>query len=518
MHLTQNLSRSIQQTPDAIATIYQGRKRSFAELGQRVAKLAGALRQVGLAAGDRVGMLALNSDWYLEYYLGTYWAGGVVNPINTRWSAAEIAYSLTDCQTRILLVDDAFAGMIEDLRRRSPELQTVIHIGDGAAPAGMLSYEALVAAADPVEDALRGGEDLAGVFYTGGTTGSPKGVMLSHRNIFVNSVAMVAEGAIQRGCTGLHAAPMFHLADGCFMNAMLASGGCHVMVPRFEPTAVLEAIQRERVSEALLVPTMIQMLVDYPELPRYDLHTLRNMLYGASPIGEGLLDRAMKTIPSAGFTQLYGMTELSPTATILTQEMHRAAGRKLGRHRSGGRAAISCEVRIVDALGKEVPRGEVGEIAVSGPGVMMGYWDKPAETAAAVRDGWMFTGDGGRMDADGYVYIVDRIKDMIVTGGENVYSAEVEGVIATHSAVASCAVIGVPNDQWGEMVHAFIVRKPGQDVTPEEIVTHCKERIASYKCPRQVSLIDAMPLSGAGKILKTALRAPFWEGRERKVA
>jgi acyl-CoA synthetase (AMP-forming)/AMP-acid ligase II len=518
MYLTQNLRRSIQQTPDRAATVYQGRTQTFAQLGERVARLAGALRKLGVQPGDRVGMLALNSDRYLEYYLGTYWAGGVVNPINTRWSPAEIAFSLQDCQTRIMLVDDTFVPMVEELRRRSPELRTVVHVGDGAPPAGMVAYEALLAECAPAEDALRGGEDLAGVFYTGGTTGSPKGVMLSHRNIFTNALAMVAEGAVRHGCVGLHAAPMFHLADGCFMNAMLACGGTHVMVPRFEPIAVMEAIQRDRVTEALLVPTMIQMLVDHPELPRYDLGSLANLMYGASPIGEGLLDRAMKAIPSAGFTQLYGMTELSPMATILTQEMHREAGRKLGRHRSGGRAAISCEVRVVDALGQEVPRGEVGEIAVRGPGVMMGYWNKPSETAAAVRDGWMFTGDGGRMDADGFIYIVDRLKDMIVTGGENVYSAEVEGVVATHPAVAQCAVIGVPNDQWGELVHAFIVRKPGMDVTQEEIVAHCKERIAGYKCPRQVSFIDAMPLSGAGKILKTRLRAPFWEGRERKVA
>ncbi|HZX85208.1 MAG TPA: AMP-binding protein, partial [Reyranella sp.] len=198
--------------------------------------------------------------------------------------------------------------------------------------------------------------------------------------------------------------------------------------------------------------------------------------------------------------------------------MHREAGRAKGRHRSGGRAAIGCEVRIVDSLGQEVPRGAVGEVAVRGPGVMLGYWNKPAETAAALRDGWMFTGDGGRMDEDGYVFIVDRIKDMIVTGGENVYSVEVESAVATHPAVASCAVIGVPDEQWGELVHAFIVKKPGSSLTAQELIDHCKTRIAGYKCPRQVSFIDAMPLSGAGKILKTQLRAPFWEGRERKVA
>lgn len=518
MYLTQGLRRSVQQTPNAIASIFQGRRRTFAELGARVARLAGALRGLGLQPGDRVGMLALNSDWYLEYYLGVYWAGGAVNPINTRWSPAEIAFSLADCDTRLLLVDDAFAGMVDDLRQRAPTLTAVIHVGDGAAPQGMLGYESLLAQAVAVEDALRSGEDLAGVFYTGGTTGSPKGVMLSHRNLYTNSMAIVAEGGIARGCTGLHAAPMFHLADGCFMNAMLASGGTHVMLPRFEPLAVLEAMQNEKVSAALLVPTMIQMLVDHPERGRYDLGHFRNLLYGASPISEGLLDRAMQALPSAGFTQLYGMTELSPMATMLTPEMHREVGRQLGRHRSAGRAAMGCEVRIVDALGQEVARGGVGEVAVRGPGVMMGYWNKPLETAAAVRDGWMFTGDGGRMDEDGYVYIVDRLKDMIVTGGENVYSAEVESALATHTGVASCAVIGVPNAQWGELVHAVIVRQPGASVTAQDLIEHCKARIASYKCPREVSFIDAMPLSGAGKILKTRLRAPFWEGRERKVA
>ncbi|RCW69417.1 long-chain-fatty-acid--CoA ligase [Pseudorhodoferax soli] len=518
MYLTQGLRRAVQQTPGAIASVFQGRRRTFAELGARVARLGGLLRSLGVAPGDRVGMLSLNSDWYLEYYPGVYWAGGAVNPINTRWSPAEIAFSLEDCQTGILLVDDHHAAMVAELRGRCPGLHTVVHVGDGPAPDGMLGYEALLAQAEPVDDALRGGEDLAGVFYTGGTTGSPKGVMLPHRGLYSNAVGVVAEGAVQHGCIGLHTAPMFHLADGCFMNAMFASGGTHVIVPRFDPVSVLGTIQDEGVTEALLVPTMIQMLVDHPDIGRFDIGSLRNVLYGASPISEGLLDRAMRAIPSAGFTQLYGMTELSPMATVLSQDMHREAGRRKGRHRSAGRAAIGCEVRVVDAMGNEVARGEVGEVAVRGPGVMLGYWNKPAETAAALRDGWMFTGDGGRMDEDGYLFIVDRIKDMIVTGGENVYSVEVESAVAAHPAVASCAVIGVPNDQWGELVHAFIVRKPGASVDEAAIVAHCKERIAGYKCPRQVSFIDAMPLSGAGKILKTQLRAPFWEGRERKVA
>ncbi|BCX53619.1 MULTISPECIES: acyl-CoA synthetase [Comamonas] len=517
MYLTQSLRRAMQQTPHATASIYNGRKRSFAQLGERVARFAGALQALGAQAGDRVGILSLNSDWYLEYYMACYWAGVAVNPINIRWSANEIAYSLDDCDTRLLLVDDSFAPLTPELLKLSRSLQTLIHLGDGPAPQNMLSYEALVADSSPVEDSMRSGDDLAGVFYTGGTTGSPKGVMLCHRNLYTNAISGVSSQIVRAGSIGLHAAPMFHLADGAFMNALFAAGGCHVMVPRFDPLAVLQAIASTGVTDTLLVPTMIQMLVDHPDLHKYDLKSLRQMAYGASPISEGLLDRAMRTIPDVDFVQAYGMTEVSPIATILSPEMHREPGRAKGRHRSAGRATACTEVRIVDPEGREVPRGEVGEIVVRGPGVMLGYWNKPAETEAAIRDGWMHTGDGGRMDDEGYVFVVDRIKDMIVTGGENVYSIEVESVIATHPAVASCAVIGIPHEHWGEQVHVFIVLKPGQSLEAQELIHFCKERIAGYKCPRDVSFVEAMPLSGAGKILKTSLRAPFWAHHERKV-
>ena len=308
MYLTQSLRRAIQQSPNATASIYNGRQRSFTQLGDRVARFAGAMRTMGVQPGDRVGILSLNSDWYLEYYMASYWAGAAVNPINIRWSAAEIAYSLDDCETHILLVDDTFAPLIPEIKKLSSALKTLIHLGDGAAPQGMLSYEALVAEAAPVEDAMRSGDDLAGVFYTGGTTGSPKGVMLSHGNLYTNSILGVAEGTVRRGSIGLHAAPMFHLADGAFMNGLFAAGCCHVTLPRFDPVGVLQAIAAHGVTDMLLVPTMIQMLVDHPDIHQYDLGSLQQMLYGASPISEGLLDRAMKAIPHAGFIQAYGMT------------------------------------------------------------------------------------------------------------------------------------------------------------------------------------------------------------------
>jgi len=367
-------------------------------------------------------------------------------------------------------------------------------------------------------DARRGGQELAGIFYTGGTTGFPKGVMLTHANMVTSALGALASGEFfTPGGRYLHAAPMFHLADIAGWVAQTLRGGTHVIVPMFEPVAVMKAIAAHRVTDVLLVPTMIQMLVDHPAVGEHDLSSLNRLLYGASPIPEAVLDRAMKALPQVGFVQAYGMTELSPIATLLGPEDHGAAGREAGLLRSAGRAAPHAEVRIVDAEGVEVPRGEVGEIVVRGGHVTPGYWNKPEETAAALRDGWMHTGDGGRMDAHGYVYIVDRIKDMIVSGGENVYSVEVENAVARHAAVAACAVIGVPDAEWGERVHAVVVCKPGAQATEAEIREHAKTLIAGYKAPRSVEFVEALPVSGAGKILKRELRKKYWEGTDRAV-
>jgi long-chain acyl-CoA synthetase len=268
----------------------------------------------------------------------------------------------------------------------------------------------------------------------------------------------------------------------------------------------------------LLVPTMIQMFVDHPGVENYNLSSLRRVIYGASPISEAVLDRAMVRLPNAEFVQAYGMTELSPCANYLHWKDHIGEARAKGRHRSGGRPCLMVDVRIVDAADKPVPPRTVGEIAARGDTVMMGYWERPEETKKAVIDGWMHTGDSGYMDEDGYVYIVDRIKDMIISGGENVYSVEVENCIALHPAVAQCAVIGIPSERWGETVHAVVMRKPGAEVMADDIIAFCKERIAGYKCPRSVHIQDQMlPLSGAGKVLKRELRKPFWEGQSRAV-
>ncbi len=502
MYLTQGLHRAVQQQPDRVMTICGERRRTFAEVADRVARLAGALRDLGVADGDRVAMLALNSDRYNEYLLAVPWANAVLNPVNVRWSIPEIAYSLQDSGTRVLLVDDAFAAAVPALQEAVPGLDTVIHAGDGPVPPGALGYEELIAAAGPVADARRSGDELAGVFYTGGTTGFPKGVMLSQANLATSWLGSAATGCFGRaGSRTLHVAPMFHLADLAYWGATLLTGGSHVMIPAFSPVAVMDAIARHRVSDMLLVPTMIQLLVDHPEAREHDLTSLRSVVYGASPISPAVLERAMKTLPGAEFTQAYGMTELSPVATILTPADHAA-----GHLSSAGRAAPHAEVRVVDPAGAPVAAGTVGEVAVRGGHVMQGYWNKPEETAAALRGGWMHTGDGGYLDDQGYLYVVDRIKDMIITGGENVYSTEVENALAAHPAVAQCAVIGVPDPHWGERVHAVIVPHPGASVTLEELRAHAKTLIAGYKAPRSLEIAEALPLSGTGKVLKRELR------------
>ncbi|WBQ03384.1 AMP-binding protein [Kribbella sp. CA-293567] len=471
MYLTQGLHRAVQQQPDTLMTICGDRRRTFREVADRVARLAGALRGLGVEPEDRVGILALNSDRYAEYLLAVPWANAVLNPVNIRWSLAEIAYSLADCDTRVLFVDDAFAPMLPALRTAVPNLTTVIHLDSGP---GALGYEALIAGSQPMADARRGGDTLAGIFYTGGTTGFPKGVMLTHTNLATSWLGSAATGCMPtKDSWALHCAPMFHLAALAVWGAALLAGGRHVFVPSFKPQLVFEAIAAHGVTDVLVVPTMIQLLVDHPTIGDYNLTSLHAVLYGASPIPAALLERAMKVLPSVSFTQGYGLTETAPIVTILTPIDHQN-----GLLRSAGQAAPHSELRIIDALGNEVPQATVGEITVRGDHIMRGYWDKPAESAAALHNGWLHTGDAGYLDDHGYLYVVDRLKDMIVTGGENVYSAEVENVIARHPAVAQCAVIGIPDPDWGERVHAVVVPHPAQSPTLEDLREHTKTLIA----------------------------------------
>lgn len=513
MYVTQGLRRAVQTSAGKVATICGARRHTYAELGERVARLAGALRDLGVRPGDRVAVLALNSDRYLEYLYAVAWVGGACNPVNTRLAVPEIAYTLNDSESAVLFVDGAFAGLLPQLRAQVHNLQHVVYLGDDACPEGCLDYEQLVAGNAAVPDAGSGGGDLAGLFYTGGTTGRSKGVMLTHDNIVFNALNVLPVQGFTEHSVYLHAAPMFHLADLANTYAVTMTGATHCFVPRFEVGPVLKAIESERVTHTILVPTMINMLVSSGEIGRHDVASLKRLLYGASPMPEALALEAMRQMPGVELTQAYGQTEAAPLLTSLPFEHHRGA-----RLKSAGRAVHGVEVCILDAQDQEVPRGTVGEICARGDNVMRGYWRLEQQTRETLRNGWLHTGDLGCMDGEGFIFIVDRGKDMIISGGENVFSVEVEGAIYQHPAVQECAVIGIPSEQWGEAVHAVVVPRAGCALTADEIVQHCRSLIAAYKVPRSVQIrTEPLPLSGAGKILKTELRKPFWQGRERAV-
>jgi long-chain acyl-CoA synthetase len=518
MYLTQGLHRAVQQFPDRIATIEGERRISYRELAERCARLAGALRKSGIQPGDRVGLLALNSDFHTEFFLGCWWAGAVCVPVNTRWSEQEIIYSLDDSETSLLFVDDHHAAQGAGLLQGSGVLQTVVHVGQGDTPAGMTALADWAGDVSPVEDCRRGGDEMATILYTGGTTGFPKGVMLSHRNLWSSAVARMAEGEPLQHHVSLYVAPLFHTASLGKLISQIMVAGTSVAVPAFRVEEVMAVISRERINDVVLVPSMIQMMLDHPAFADYDLSCLERITYGASPIALAVLERAMKAFPKAQFSHAYGMTETAPVISINPWFNHLPQAWESGIVRSAGRAGLCVEVRIVDDNDNEVPRGTVGEVIARGPNVMLGYWKKPEATAEALRNGWMHTGDGGYMDENGYLYIVDRIKDMIITGGENVYSAEVENVLARHDAVQTCAVIGIPSETWGEAVHAVVVKRNGVSVSAETLQQHCRDALAGYKVPKTVEFVDALPMSGPGKVLKHVLREPYWKGRERQVS
>jgi long-chain acyl-CoA synthetase len=516
--ITQFLRRALQVNRSGTATIFGQRIQDWAAFATRTAKLAGALTALGFQPGDRIGILALNSDRYLEAFFGLAWGGFAFVPINTRLAPPEIVFWLTDSGCTGLLIDDTFTPILPAVLPQTPELRYIIHIGDGATPDGQLSYESLIAGALPAADAGRRGQDLAGIFYTGGTTGRSKGVMLSHANILANAQNIQPATPISDRTRFIHAAPMFHLADGAMMFLVTAFGGSHTFLPRFDPGAFLRTVEEHGVTTALIVPTMINMLVHHSEVTQHDLSTLRGCIYGASPMPEALIHRAMQVMPRVQFTQAYGQSEASPVMTLMPPEYHVFEGPYAGRIKSAGRAALGCELRIVDEDDNEAPPHTVGEICGRGPMVMLGYWKQPELTAHTLRNGWLHTGDGGYLDEEGFLFVVDRMKDMIVSGGENVYSAEVEEALYSHKAVAECAVIGVPDDTWGERVHAIVRLKPGTTASDKDLIAACHDRIANYKCPRSVTIqSDPLPISGAGKILKAELRRPYWQGLEKRV-
>jgi acyl-CoA synthetase (AMP-forming)/AMP-acid ligase II len=521
-HVGVALERAARLFGDREAVVDGDLRWDYAELRRRVAGFDAALDGLGLGAGDVVGVLGLNSAAHLVSWLAIPRSGRVLNDLNYRLATTELEFILGDSSARVLMVDDAYLDVGRALLDACPTVEHLVYMGAGETPDGCLSFLEMTetpgappAKVDP--------DALAGIFYTGGTTGLPKGAMLTHRNLVVNAKhTLIAFGYVGED-SYLHAAPMFHLADGASTYALTFVGAKHVSVPAFDPQLWLSTVQDERITRALLVPTMVNMVVNHPTVADYDLSSLKSVWYGASPMPGELLRRAMEVLP-VSWLQGYGMTEAAPLVTSLSAEDHRrgATGEEpyATRLRSAGCPIVGVEAEVRRDDGTPADIGEPGEIWVRGPNIMKGYWNRPEETAAALDDdGWYHSGDAAYLDADGYLYIVDRVKDMIISGGENVYCTEVENAIYQHAAVLECAVFGVPDDRWGECVHAAIVLKPDTSADQDTIIEHCRALIAGYKLPRSIDFhTDPLPKSGAGKLLKRDLRKPYWEGKERQVS
>jgi acyl-CoA synthetase (AMP-forming)/AMP-acid ligase II len=517
MKISSTISRNMQVNGSGTATIFQDRQHSWLQFGERIARLAGGLKNLGLQSGDRVAVLSLNNDRYMESYFGVPWGGYVLVPINTRLAPPEIVFWLNDSGATVLMVDESFVPMLPKIQDQMETVKHLVFLGDGPPPQGMFSFEGFLDGVSALPAVESQSEDLAMLYYTGGTTGRSKGVMLSQHNVLYNALQFAPKVGYRSHSVYLHAAPMFHIADGACTYAIATAAGSSVIIPGFEPQAALNAIQDHKISVTLWVPTMVNMAVHFPGVEDFDLSSLVDMMYGASPMPEAVVRRAMEVMPHARFHHAYGQTESAPILTMLEPDRH-VLDPSLGKPGSCGQALMGVELRIVDEDDNEVPTGTVGEICARGDNVMLGYWRQPEMTAHALRKGWLHTGDGARMDEEGFVYIVDRVKDMIISGGENVYSVEVEDAVYQHAAVAECAVIGIPDEKWGEQVHAIIRLHEGQNADEQAIIAHCNALIAAFKCPKSVEFrADPLPLSGAGKILKTTLRESFWADQDKAV-
>lgn len=495
MNLMFCLRRAKQFHGAKIASITPEGPITWNELYQRAHRAAAFLYDLGIRKGDRVAVWMLNSHEYLELYYATMLAGIVIVPLNTRWNESNVAFTLADSDSVALVVDDRFAPMITGV----PRPQHVIYAGKGACPEGMIPYgyrDAPYAFDEPHE------HDVAGLFYTSGTTGGPKGVMLTHRNLWSNMRHTLQ--VTPNLTVWLHAAPMFHLADLGTLYVVTALGGTHAFIPSYDPECFMQAVEQCRVSDTVLVPTMVNMLVKHPAFGKYDLSSFQNFVYGASPMPLPLLKETMAKLPNTRFRQGYGMTEASPLLTVLEHEDH--FGPAVA---SAGKPVLGTEVRVVDDLDRDVPVGESGEIIARGPNIMKGYWKRPEITAEVLRGGWLHTGDIGRFDEDGFLYILDRKKDMIKPGGENVYTPEVESMIAAHPAVLEVAVIGIPDPKWGEAIRAVVARRNGAKLSEHDLIEWCRARLTHFKCPASVVFVESLPKGGTGKVQKAVLRERY---------
>ncbi len=488
----------------AIRDLGTGYTASYEEHFDRLRRVCGALKGLGIQGDQPFAVLAGASHHYVELWRAGLLGSGVINPLNTRLAPEEILYILNDSAAEVVFADAEHLATIADLRDRLPRLRWLVQFGEGPRSDRVDTHlEERFGDADPEFPAEPREESSAVLMYTGGTTGLPKGVLLSQRAIALVIYRMLIEYPIDAGMRYLSFMPMFHIAGITSWGLLLPVGGQTVILPAFDPAAANSAIRDHQIQLVGAVPTMLGLMLQQPDFEAAMIRSLRLILYGAAPMPPTLLDKLMSLSPDLAFGQSYGMTECASTVTVLNAEDHRKGGPHL---QSVGRAAVGVEVDIRDPGGESLPQGSVGEIYIRCDSAMTAYWNKPEQTENSLIDGWYRSGDAGSLDADGFLFLADRVKDMIVTGGENVYSIEVENAISSHPAVQQVAVIGLPDPTWGESVHAVVVCNPAE-VDAGALEAHSRKTIAGFKIPKTWTLqAEALPLSAAGKVLKRDLR------------
>jgi acyl-CoA synthetase (AMP-forming)/AMP-acid ligase II len=511
----QILKRNAAFFPDKVAIIDGNEKITFRELYLRSNQLANGLLNLGIKKGDRVGIMARNGHEYLELFFAMAKIGAVGVSVNWRLKGKELSYIINDSEAHLLIFYEEFSDVVNSVK---PELKTIQnYIVIGEADDAPMGYDALLEKSSneaPCADVFESDEFI--IMYTSGTTGLPKGAVLTHRNFFVNNLQEFLAFPIRPNDVFLNCGVFFHMPL-VFSISFVMVGATNVIMDNFTPEKALTLIQDERVTKMMSVPTMINLILQYPQNRSFDLGTLKGIVYGGMPISAQSLKDA-NDLFRCEFWQCYGSTE-SGMISFLFPEDHVLNGEqgKAGRLASAGTCNFLSQMKLVNDLNEEVAVGEVGEIVVKGESVMKHYWNRPEETREVLRDGWYRTGDLARMDDEGYVYLFDRKKDTIISGGENIYPAEIEEVLCSHPAVQMAAVIGIPDKRWGESVKAIVTLKEGGKVTEEEIITFCKDRMAGYKKPKSVDFVDSIPTTATGKILRKDLRENYWQGYDRRV-
>ncbi len=543
MVLPETLTKALKLFPQKRAIVCGEKHWTYQEFCDRVYRLSRCLKGFGIGKDDKVAILHPNCHTFLEAYYAVPQVGAISVPINYRLSPREIAFILQDSESKVLIADAMFKNQVDPIREEIRGVERILWTGEdkgspclpgalaeGSAPRRAdrnnlmdLNYEKALQQGDagalpapPIDS-----EDIAQIYYTSGTTGRPKGVMLSHKNVTTHALGTIAEIHLTDGDVWIHVAPLFHLADAWATWAVTWVGGTHVLLREFEVRGVLETIQREKVTLTNLIPTMLNLMVNHPDVGKYDYRSLRVLLSGGAPIAPEVVRKIVETF-KCDYIQTYGMTETSPylTLSVLKEHLKKLSDEDQLRFKSKtGREFIGVALKVVNEQGEEIKKDEkeIGEIIVKGDIVTKGYWRLPEETRKSIKEDWLYTGDMAVIDEEGYVTIVDRKKDMILTGGENVYSTEVENILYLYPAILECAVIGIPDQKWGEAVKAIVVLKPGHHATEQEIIQFCKEKMAHYKAPKSIDFIGSLPRTGSGKIHKKHLRDKYWEGFEKKV-